>query len=50
MFPSGLLGGPIVLEGFVGNMFRYEPGSAQEVKREINNQQIVPFLAGTTWD
>jgi hypothetical protein len=30
--PSGLTGGPIVLEGFVGNLFRSEPGSTQEEK------------------
>jgi hypothetical protein len=30
MFPSGLLGGPIVFYGFVGNLLRYEPGSEEE--------------------
>jgi hypothetical protein len=30
-FPSDIPGGMIVLEGFVGNLFRYEPGSDQEV-------------------
>jgi hypothetical protein len=28
VFPSGLPRGPIVLEGFVGILFRSEPGSA----------------------
>jgi hypothetical protein len=28
--PSGLPGGAIVLEGFVGSLFRSEPGSTQE--------------------
>jgi hypothetical protein len=45
VFPSGLPEGPIVLEGFVGNLFRYEPGSAQEVDRKSNNQQMV-LLSG----
>jgi hypothetical protein len=30
VLPYGFPGGPIVLEGFVGNMFRFEPGLAQE--------------------
>jgi hypothetical protein len=35
--PSGLPGGLIVLEGFVGNMFISEPGSTQgEVKGRSN--------------
>ena len=34
MLPFGLLGGSIVLEGFVGNMFISEPESTQEVGRE----------------
>jgi hypothetical protein len=34
VLPSGLPGGPIVLEGFVGILFRSEPGSSQEVGRE----------------
>jgi hypothetical protein len=46
--PSGLPGGPIVLEGFVGNLLRSEPGSTQEeVRRERINQQMVSLLAGT---
>jgi hypothetical protein len=44
VFPSGLPRGSIVLEGFVENLFISEPGSAQEVDREINNQQMVLFL------
>jgi hypothetical protein len=31
VLPSGLPRGSIVLEGFVGNLFRDEPGSDQEV-------------------
>jgi hypothetical protein len=31
VFPSGLPGGSIVLEGFVGTMIRSKPGSDQEV-------------------
>jgi hypothetical protein len=31
MFPFGLLGGPIVLEDFVGNLLRSKPGSTVEV-------------------
>jgi hypothetical protein len=38
VLPSGLPGGSIVLEGFVGNLFRTEPGSSQEVDKEIKNQ------------
>jgi hypothetical protein len=34
VFPSSLPGGPIVLEGFVGNLFIFEPGSAQEVEEK----------------
>jgi hypothetical protein len=49
VLPSGLPGGSIVLEGFVGNLFRSEPGSAQEVDRNIDNQQIVLFPDGTAW-
>jgi hypothetical protein len=30
VFLVGLPGGPIILEGFVGNLFRSELGSAQE--------------------
>jgi hypothetical protein len=33
-FPFSLPGGPIVLEGFVGNIFRYEPRSTQEEEKE----------------
>jgi hypothetical protein len=29
-FPSGVPGGSKVLEGFVGNLFRFEPRSNQE--------------------
>jgi hypothetical protein len=50
VLPSGLPGGPIVLEGFVGSLFRSEPGSAQEVGRESSNQQMVPLSAKTAWD
>jgi hypothetical protein len=35
VFPSGLPGGPIVLEGFVGNLLRSEPGSTQEVEERF---------------
>jgi hypothetical protein len=35
-FPSGLPGGLIVLEGFVGNLFRSELGSEQEVEGRSN--------------
>jgi hypothetical protein len=35
-FPFGLLGGSIVLEGFVGNMLRSEPGSTQEEESPAN--------------
>jgi hypothetical protein len=38
VFPSGLPGGPIVLEGFVGNLFRSEPGSTQEEEEERDNK------------
>jgi hypothetical protein len=41
MFPSGLPRGPIVLEGFVGNLFIYEPGSAQEEERSQRYQPKV---------
>jgi hypothetical protein len=50
-FPSGLPRGSIVLDGFVRNPLRYEPGSTKE--EEISqryNQQMVPFPAGTAWD
>jgi hypothetical protein len=40
VLPSGLPGGPIVLEGFVGNLFRSEPGSAQEVEEKEVNQHL----------
>jgi hypothetical protein len=36
--PSGLPGGSIVLEGFVGNLLRSEPGSAQEEVKETTNK------------
>jgi hypothetical protein len=50
VFPSGLPGGSIVLEGFVGNLFRSEPGSTQEVEERELNQQMVLLPAGTAWD
>jgi hypothetical protein len=50
VFPSSLPGGPIVLEGFVGNLFRSEPGSAQEVEREKLKPTNGLFPAGTAWD
>jgi hypothetical protein len=50
MLPFGLPEGPIVLEVFVGNLFRYEPGSTQEVERKSNNQQMVLLPGKTTWD
>jgi hypothetical protein len=39
-FPSSLLGGPIVLEGFVVNTFRSEPGSPKKRKevRDLTNK------------
>jgi hypothetical protein len=39
VFPSGLLGGMIVLEGFTGKLLKFELGSTQEVDRKSNNQQ-----------
>jgi hypothetical protein len=39
--PSGLLGGPIVLEGFVGNLLRSEHGSTQE---EVIGRNIQPTI------
>jgi len=36
VLPSGLSGEPIVLEGFFGNLWRFEPGSTKEVKEYIN--------------
>jgi hypothetical protein len=48
--PSSLPEGMIVLEGFVGSLFRYEPSLAQEVRRESNNQQMVMLSDGTAWD
>jgi hypothetical protein len=45
----GLPGGPIVLEGFVGNLLRYEPRSSQEVKERYKPANGL-FLAGTTYD
>jgi len=47
MFPSGLPGGMIVLDAFVGNLLRYELGSSQEEK-ERYNQKMVMLLYGTT--
>ena len=49
--PSGLPRGPIVLEGFVGNMFRYELGSTQEEVKALalllasnnNNNAIILY-------
>jgi hypothetical protein len=46
VFSSGLLGGAIVLEGFVENILRVEPGSFQEVN-ERSNQQMVLLSVGT---
>jgi hypothetical protein len=37
VLPSGLPGGSIVLEGFVGNLFRSEPGSAQEFNLDFSS-------------
>jgi hypothetical protein len=34
LFPFGLLGGPIVLDGFVGNLLKFELGSTQEEEKE----------------
>jgi len=39
--PSGLPGGPIVLEGFVGNLLRSEPGSSQEEKERYNQKMVL---------
>jgi hypothetical protein len=47
VLPYGLPGGSIVLEGFFGNLFKYEPRSAQEVERKSNNQQMVMLSTGT---
>jgi hypothetical protein len=42
MFPSGLLGGSIVFQGFVGKLLRSEPGSAEEEKkRKPTNGSVV---------
>jgi len=50
VLPSGLPGGSIVLEGFVGNMFISKIGSSQEVVRDINNQQMVSLPTRNAWD
>jgi hypothetical protein len=44
VFPSGLLGGPIVLKGFVEILFIYEPSSTQEVGRGSGIQKMVMFV------
>jgi hypothetical protein len=44
VLPSRLPGGTIVLESFVGNMFRYEPGLSQEV--EGRNNPTIGFVSG----
>jgi hypothetical protein len=41
VLPSGLPGGPIVLEGFVGTLFRSEPGLALEQEDKINQQMVL---------
>jgi hypothetical protein len=53
VFPSGLPGGPIVLEGFVGNLLRSEPGSAQEVIWWESKMQVDLVQKGkviSSWD
>ena len=48
-FPSSLPGGPIVLEGFVGNLLRFEPRSTQEeVRSHRSTQQMVPLHVGNS--
>jgi hypothetical protein len=45
VFPSSLPGGMIVLEGFVGKLFKYEPRSTQEEVEGISNPKN-GFVAG----
>jgi hypothetical protein len=40
-FPFGLPGGPIVFKGFVGNLFRFEHGSAREELKERRANKCV---------
>jgi hypothetical protein len=43
MFPSRLPGGPIFFDGFVGNLLRSEPGSAQEEVKERRANIVYSF-------
>jgi len=50
VFLSSLPGGPIVLEGFVGDMLRSKPGSSIEVEERDSTQQMVLLPTQIAWD
>jgi hypothetical protein len=46
--PSGLPGGSIVLDGFVGNLLRSKPGSAKKRKRDPTNKELKRTIIQST--